>query len=101
MDVVRAQNKAPQLIVCSLEKVTSLCLEHRILVGDRNKLKIVLAFAITNNSLKELANVLNSTLESPGPVHRVANVVERYLRRHMNASKSAAPTCSNVLAWSR
>ena len=72
MDIVGAEYERPQFPVCSLKKITSLDLEHGVLVGDRNKLNVVVTLSVTDNSFEELANVLKNTIESSGPVHRVA-----------------------------
>jgi len=46
--VVGAENVVPDLQVLTFEQVTSLCSEHGIVVGDLNKLEVVLALAVGN-----------------------------------------------------
>jgi hypothetical protein len=49
MHVVVVQNKVPNLRVSSLEQVTSLSLEHGVLICHTDKLKIVLTLGERND----------------------------------------------------
>ena len=46
MHVVGTQNKAPQLWVSYLEEITSLGLEHGVLIGNIDELQVILTLSI-------------------------------------------------------
>lgn len=62
MDVVTNKDLGPQLRLATLDEITSLLLEHGILVGDSNELVIAEAFSVCDVSqvgvslLAELSN---------------------------------------------
>ena len=62
MDVVRDENLRPKLRLAALDEVTSLLLEHRVLVRDVDELIVAEALSVRNvrevrvASLAELAN---------------------------------------------
>ena len=48
MHVVRNEDLSPQLRLTTLDEVSSLLFEHRVLVGDRDELIITETFGICN-----------------------------------------------------
>ena len=48
MDVVRLKDLSPKIRLTPLDKVPRLLLEHRVLVGDRNKLVVTEALCVRN-----------------------------------------------------
>jgi hypothetical protein len=48
VEVVRNEDLSPQLRLATLDEITSLLLEHRVVVGNGNKLIITKAFCIGN-----------------------------------------------------
>lgn len=48
MHIVLGKNKCPKISISSLQEITSLGLVHGVLIGDINKLKIILSFAKTD-----------------------------------------------------
>ena len=46
MDVVRDEDLRPKLRLAALDEVTSLLLEHRVLIGDRNELFVAEALRV-------------------------------------------------------
>jgi hypothetical protein len=55
MHVVRAENEGPEFFIGSLKEITSLRLEHGVLVADGNQLQIVLSLAITNKRFEDVS----------------------------------------------
>ena len=62
MNVITNENLGPKLWLTTLDEITSLLLEHRVLVGDGNELIIAEALSVCNVSqirvalLAELSN---------------------------------------------
>ncbi len=48
MNVVADKNLGPQLWLTTLDEITSLLLEHRVLVGDSNELVVAEALCVCN-----------------------------------------------------
>lgn len=77
MDVVVREHICPDLAISPLNQVPRLCLEHRILVGDADKLQVVLTLTVCNIRQVRVA-LLTVLAHSKRVVHVV--LLEEFLR---------------------